>query len=348
MESNNLKKMWLFRSNLRPLENYHSIKDIETFKKECHDFYLLQLIWYLENDYLDEAIVWRLRPLGEDKNIENKHWKINGKWFSQCWVDNFEEALEQNTLSADISFFRGGFPEYDRLTNHKNKRKLGIKLYLGAGQRVYPVYGGQYDRFLFEEEVTFGKITIPFFKTASPNFFYPIPSMGDPIYDICYIANFNQLTYKGQEKFIKQVSNSKFLQSLRIAHIGNSPDIGRKLCQKYDVYNIEFKGWLERYETNLYLNQSKFGLVYSNKTDGCPRVISEILSTGTPLFISDQTRALNYYRCPGVTSFNDADFERTVNVCMNAYSGIKEQMMKSKRRFSMDLICKRNWKEWNK
>jgi len=341
-------KMWLFRSNLRPLENYHSIKDLETFKKECHDFYLLQLIWYLENDYIDEAIVWRLRPKDEHQTIKNKHWKVNGKWFSQCWVDNFSEALEQNTLSAHFSFFRGGFPEYDKLTKHRNKRKLGIKLYLGAGQRLYPKYGGNYDKFLFEEEVTFGKNTVPFYKTAPPNIFYPKISVGDPLFDICYVANFSQLSYKGQEKFIKQISESKYLQSLRIIHLGNKPEIGTALCNKYNVYNIQFKGWVDRDESNNTINSSKFGLVYSNKTDGSPRVISEILSTGTPLFISDQTRALNYYRCPGVISFNDADFERVVKIGIEAYPRIKEQMMKSKRRFSMDLICKRNWEQWNK
>jgi hypothetical protein len=347
MESNNMK-MWLFRSNLRSLESYHSIKDIETFKEECHDFYILQLIWFLENDYIDEAIVWRLRPKDEHKTIKNIHWKVNDKWFSQVWVDDFSEAIEQNTLSTDISLFRGGFPEYDKLTHHRNKRKLGIRLYLGAGQRVYPKYGGQYDKFLFEEEVTFGKNTVPFYKTASPNIFHSIPSAEDPLYDICYISNFSQLSYKGQEKFIQQVGNSKYLQSLRIVHIGNKPEIGISLCLQYNVDNIIFKGWVDRNESNRIINLCKFGLVYSNKTDGCPRVISEILTTGTPLFISDQTRALNYYRCPGVTSFNDADFERTVNVCMNAYSGIKEQMMKSKRRFTMDLICRRNWEQWNK
>ena len=341
-------KMWLFRSNLRPLENYHSIEDIETFKEECHDFYVLQLIWYLENEFIDEGIVWRLRPLSEHKTISNKHWKVNGKWFSQVWVDEFEEALEQNTLATDISFFRGGFPEYDRLTKHKSKHKLGTKLYLGAGQRVYPKYGGKYDKILFEEEVTFGKNSVPFFKTAQSNIFYPKLPMATPLFDICYIANFSQLSYKGQEKFIKQVADSEYLQSLRIVHLGNKPEIGTALCDKYNVYNIQFKGWVDRDESNNIINSSKFGLVYSNQTDGSPRVISEILSTGTPLFISDQTRALNYYRCPGVISFNDADFERVVKVGMEHHFLIKEQAMKSRRRFSMDLICQRNWKEWTK
>jgi len=343
-------KLWLFRSNLRPLESYHSINDLETFKKECHDFYLLQLIWYLENDYLEEAVVWRLKPT--DNKFENKRWRFkNHKHkevaFTQLWINDFSDVYIGGGI-ADISFFRGGFKEYDKLTKHKYSHLLGTKLYLGAGQRTYPQYGGQYDKILIEEETTIRKNTVPFYKTASPNIFYPRVPVGDIIYDICYISNFSQLSYKGQEKFIKQVSDSKYLQSLKIVHLGNNPEIGTQLCNKYNVYNIEFKGWVDRWKANDILNESKFGLVYSNKTDGTPRVITEILSTGTPLFISDQTRVLDYYRCPGVISFNDVDFERCVRIGLEAYTEIKEQAMKSKRLFAMDLICKRNWKNWAK
>jgi len=354
MESKNMK-MWLFRSNLRPLEPYHSIEDIETFKKECHDFYLLQLIWYLENDYIDEAVVWRLRPKDEHQTIKNKHWKVNGKWFSQVWVDNFEECIRDpwfpaRPRKADISFFRGGFPEYDKLTKHKNSDLLGIKLYLGAGQRIYPKHGGEYDKFLIEEEVTFGKNTVPFYKTASPNIFYPRVPMESTIYDLCYIANFSQLSYKGQEQFIKQVSESAYLKSLNIVHLGNKPDIGKKLCRKYNVFNIEFMGWVDKPEVNKIINQSKFGLVYSNKTDGCPRVITEILATCTPCLISENTRLLNYYKGPegGVITFPDNDLESYVSTCLNLIFSITEQALEYKYKISMENICKLNWKNWTK
>jgi len=341
-------KFWLFRSNIRPLENYHSIKDLETFKKECHDFYLLQLIWYLENDYINEAIVWRLRPKDEHQTIKNKHWKINDKWFSQVWVDDFEEALLQGPLKADISFFRGGFPEYDKITKHDNKEKLGLKLYLGAGQRVYPKFGGKYDKFLFEEELSFGKTTMPFYKTANPNIFYPQISVVNNVYDICFISNFTQLRYKGQEQFIKQVSESKYLQSLRIVHVGNKPEIGTQLCSKYNVYNIEFKGWVDKPELNKIINQSLLGLVYSNNTDGCPRVITEILATCTPLLVSENTRLLDYYKRYGVIVFQDKNFEKYVKICMDKIYDITEELILNQSRFSMSSVCKLNWKLWTK
>jgi len=340
-------KMWLFRSNLRPLENYHSIKDLETFKKECHDFYLLQLIWYLENDYIDEAVVWRLKPNNE--NIQDKHWTINNKIFSQCWVDNFDESIEQTTLSTNISFFRGGFPEYDKLTKHKNNKRLGLKLYLGAGQRTYPKYGGNYDKILVEENIN-EKNTMSFYKTANPNIFYPQVPVEPTLYDICYIANFSQLSYKGQEKFIKQISESKYLQSLRIVHLGNKPEVGKKLCSKYSVNNIQFKGWVNKTVVNKILNQSKIGLVYSNKTDGTPRVITEVLSTCTPCLVSENTRLLNYYRGPegGVITFPDDDLESYISTCLGLIFNTTEQAIEYKYKISMENICKLNWKNWTK
>ena len=339
-------KMWLFRSNLKILESYHSANNIEDFKKVCHDFYLLQLIWYLENNYLDEAIVWRLAPPNKDPLKLNKHWKINGKWFSQVWVTNFEEALTQGDLHADISFFRGGFPEYDKLTRHNNKNKLGKKLYLGAGKRTKPIYKGKYDKILFEEESSWNSFEVPFYKTANPSIFYPQELTEEPLYDICYIANFSQWRYKGQEQFIKDIANSKYLQSLRIVHVGNKSEVGESLCKKHKVSNIKFSGWVDRWEINKILNKSKFGLVYSNKNDGCPRVITEVLCSGTPLLISENTRMLEYYQAMGIITFKDNEFSEYVDVAMDASNVIKESSKMHADKISMEQICKLNWAMW--
>ena len=76
-----MKVMWLFRSNIRELEYYHQFTSLEEFKEKCHDFYILQGICYLENDYLDEFIVWRLSP--NFPYIGNSFVLPNGKKFSQ-------------------------------------------------------------------------------------------------------------------------------------------------------------------------------------------------------------------------------------------------------------------------
>ena len=44
------------------------------------------------------------------------------------------------------------------------------------------------------------------------------------------------------EFFVQEISKSKFLKSLRIVHLGNEPDAGKKLTKKYGVSNIEFVG----------------------------------------------------------------------------------------------------------
>ena len=55
--------MWIFRSNIRALEEYHYCKNLDEFEKVCWDFYLLMGLWYLKNHYIEKCTVWRLQPL---------------------------------------------------------------------------------------------------------------------------------------------------------------------------------------------------------------------------------------------------------------------------------------------
>jgi len=106
----------------------------------------------------------------------------------------------------------------------------------------------------------------PFFKTASPDIFrvHPWSKLEKFEYDICWPCNFKQIRYKGQEQFIKAVSKSAYLKSLKIVHCGNQPQVGKNLCKKYGVTNIEFKGEVDRVELCHILNLSKFGLCMSD------------------------------------------------------------------------------------
>jgi hypothetical protein len=98
------KIFWLFRANLRQKESYHELKNLEDFKNNCWDWYLIQGIWFLENNIFDEVVIWRLQP----KEIQNDLvFVINEKKFIQRWVQNFNEVF--NYSKPDISFFRGGF-----------------------------------------------------------------------------------------------------------------------------------------------------------------------------------------------------------------------------------------------
>lgn len=287
-----MKTFWLFRTNLRQYEYYHSIDNLEQFKKQCHDFYLLMGIWMLENTELEEFVVWRLvkEQSGHAKYSGRKEFEVNGKKFIQLFVDDFNDCFQfEQFPRPDITLFRGGFPDYGKITK-ANPNYFGLKLYLGAGQRVFPKYGGIYDKILVEDERDMNPNfdCIPFYKTANPNIFYPMDL--EKKWNICWPCNFSQEKYKGQEWFIKQVAKSDYLKSLKILHVGNVPKRGRDLCKKYGVNNIVFKGWVTRPELNEYLNQSNLGLVTSNELDGSPRILTEILCTGIPVGIRYETR----------------------------------------------------------
>ena len=148
--------------------------------------------------------------------------KIDGKKFIQRWVSNFNEVFKYDP--PKISFFRGGFPEYCKITN-TNPDYLGKKLYLGAGRRVYPQYGGKYDLILLESEQDGkdGYKTAPFYKTANSEIFKPIDIPKK--YNLCWICNFAQIRHKGQEFFINEVSKSPHLKELAIIHVGNKQEV---------------------------------------------------------------------------------------------------------------------------
>ena len=55
-----MKEFHLYRSNIKHEEYYHSFNNLEEFKLKCHDFYLLQGIYFLENGIFDRCIIYRL------------------------------------------------------------------------------------------------------------------------------------------------------------------------------------------------------------------------------------------------------------------------------------------------
>lgn len=338
-----MRRFWLFRSNIRSLEYYHKFKDLEIFKKKCHDFYMLFPIWLLENNYFDEVSIWRLGDYVRDDIV----FSINGKKFIQRWVRNFAQTLKYP--SPQISIWRGGFEEYDAIIK-LHPEHFGTKLYLGTGRRTYPQYGGKYNWILQEDERDFikGKKCLPFYKTASPEIFHPIPN-SKVKWDICWPCNFNQIKYKGQREFIEMIAQCPTLRKYKIIHCGNKPEVGKKLCRKFKVDNIEFRGHVTRPELNRILNASKFGLNLSNLHDGCPRVSTEILMSSTPLLVKDTVRLLNYFKGRGVIEINDASIVSKLAQGMREYSKIKLNILQAiKNEFSFDIINQKNIDLWKK
>lgn len=338
-----MKSLWIFRSNIRDLEYYHRYIFLQEFKEKCHDFYLLQGIFYLECGLVDEVIIWRLQP---EKKVKDIVFNIHSKKFIQKFVDDFSECLK--FPKPFITLWRGGFSEYDKLTKKHHKFFGPRSLYLGAGRRLFPQYGGKYDVILLEDERDFDKSfkCLPFYKTANPKIFRTTFSSKE--YDVCWTCNFSQIRHKGQEFFISSVSKSKFLKSLKIVHAGNKPEVGRKLCKKYNVNNVEFKGWLGRSDLNMILNGSRIGIVTSNQVDGCPRVSTEILMSGTPLLVREETRLLSYYKKNGVVEFSSKNVSEKVKTILSNYGNYYTELQASiEGGLSLNIICRMNWKLWN-
>lgn len=341
-----MRRFWLFRSNLIPLEYYHNYKDLQTFEKNCHDYYMLLPLWLLQHDYFDEVTIWRLTKTDKPPII----FDVNGKKYIQRWVTNFHETF--NYTSPDISFWRGGFKEYDQVTKDKPLH-FGLKLYLGAGRRQFSQYGGIYDSFLIEDERDF-RISykcIPFYKTASPHIFYPFKKKVDILWDICWPCNFIQLKYKGQEFFIKQIAQNPTLKQLKIVHCGNKPEVGKRIAKENGVKNIEFLGSVDRPKLNRILNSSKFGLNLSNMKDGCPRISTEILMSGTPLILRNSVRLLNEYKKEGmgVINISDKNIIKKIIRGMNNYILYKNQVLSSiSNELSFDNTNQKNINRWKK
>jgi len=339
-----MNNFWLFRSNIKHLEYYHKYDNLEDFERNCHDFYMLFPIWLLREGHFDSVVIWRLSDNPPKEIVFN----VDGHAYIQRWVRNFSEVLKYP--KPGMSFFRGGFKEYDTLTR-ENPNSFGLAIYLATGRRIYSQWGGKYGLYVQEDPGDFrkDKKCQPFFKTASPDVFrlYPWFKTDAWKYDICWPCNFKQIRYKGQEQFIKAVSKSAYLKSLKIVHCGNQPQVGKNMCKKYSVSNIEFKGEVDRTELCRVLNMSKFGLCMSNKNDGCPRVVTEILMSGTPLFLSDQTRLLPYYKKRGVIEVNDNNISEKIREGLAYFPRYKQDVMKAiKTTLSFDTICQKNIDIW--
>lgn len=337
-----MKSFWLFRSNLKSLEYYHQYDNLEEFVKNCHDYYMLLGIWLLKKGYMDSVVVWRLSNIP----MLDINFTVNGRLYSQKWVKNFDETFKYP--KASMSLFRGGFPEYNTVVN-ENRQHFGKTLYLGTGKRTYPSYGGSYDVYLQEDQKDFQTVRtcLPFYKTASPEIFYPIPKTKIE-YDICWPANFTQHKYKGQEFFMNVVGHCPKLKKLKIIHCGNKPEVGKRMAKKYNVSNIKFVGSVDRPTLNEYLNKSRFGLCLSNRQDGCPRVATEILMSGTPMILRKMTRLLPYFRKTGVVGVNDNNIIKNIMTALQNQTKLKLDLQEAiKTTLSFNQICQKNIDLWN-
>jgi glycosyltransferase involved in cell wall biosynthesis len=339
-----MRSFWLFRSDITHLEYYHNYKDLQTFEKKCHDYYLLLPLWLLKNSYFDEVVIWRLTK----KDLPDIIFDIDGKKFIQRWVRNLNQTYDYP--KPEISFFRGGFVVYDQVTKEKPKQ-FGLKLYLGAGKRITSQWGGKYDTYLMEDQRDFSKAkkTIPFYKTASPEIFKPLDNVTKD-WHFCWPCNFTQINYKGQAFFMDIIGSCHHLKNMKFVHCGNKPEVGKRMAKERGIKNIEFVGLVDREKLNEILNRSFFGLNMSNQRDGCPRISTEILMSGTPLIIRETARLLPFFKeGSSVIDCNEQTIMRRLRDGINSRDRFKKNALQGRENiYSFEKVNKKNYKIWEK
>jgi NurA-like 5'-3' nuclease len=101
-------------------------------------------------------------------------------------------------------------------------------------------------------------------------------------------------------------------------------------------------GEVNRPRLNEILNLSAFGLNMSNQVDGCPRVSTEVLMSGTPLIVRGTVRLLNYYKKRGVIEINESNF---VNKIMSAFKNYDQHRKEIREAIQGDLSFETNNKK---
>ena len=347
-----MKILYLFRSNLKNLEYYHSYNTIEDFEKYCHDFYLLMPLEFLKMGVFDKVYIWRLsdkkRPDIEFKVKNEKGSK--GLFIQKFSLNKFKDVFKYD--KPDVSIFRGGFKEYDNLIN-MNKSFFGKSFYLGASRRFHPSYGGIYDYILYESENDLYDNKKEnykykrFFKTVNPKVFYPIKK-NEILFDVVWPWKYTSDFRKGEKFLLESISKHDGLKQLRFFHCGNEPKKAERLFNKYGVKNIQCEGNYHYLKMVNILNNGFCGLVTSDKEDGCPRLSTEIISCGTPLVIRDKTRILEYYKGDGFLQYYDAEsLYNQIIYSIKHYNEIRKKIINRLHNdLSLRKICEMNLKEW--
>ena len=344
-----MKIFYLFRSDIKHLEYYHSYITLDEFKNKCHDFYLLMPLEFLKMGVFDKAIIWRLTDVKRDDIVfKFKNEKGKEVQFIQKFCKSFNCAFDMDR--PNVSLFRGGFKEYDILVN-KVPGFFGKTLYLGASRRFNPSFGGKYDIILYESELDLelkmdnDQIYKRFFKTANSKIFYSLNKQ--PTYDIIWPWKYTSDHRKGELFFLESIKNHPGLQSLKIYHCGNEPKKAKKLFDKYGVNNIVCDDIKHYHDMNEILNNGVCGLMTSDKEDGCPRLSTEIMSCCIPLLIRNKTRILDYYQGYGNITYNNPNdlYSKFIFIKENRVDIINHLKKRLESELSMRKMCEMNIEE---
>ena len=248
-------------------------------KKDCSDFWVLLMEAMTGKRDQTKILYW-----GGERDF---HWS---DYFTITWTPTFKKY--RHRLIPDVIFFRGGFPEYNKI--YKLFPEV-LKIFYGAGIRTIP--DRFYDLVLVDDSRDVPKVIEKFPKSrvevwskpAADPFFYPHDVEKE--FDVCYVANGGQAEIKRIPWVYKTVP-----KDLKVLHLGFK-------SRHKPPKNVTCKRVLHKNMAKE-ISRCKVGIVPYSSYDSGPRVIPEMLACGLGVVVSNSTRHSDYGWLIRTTMFN--------------------------------------------
>lgn len=228
-------------------------------------------------------------------------------------VERFARLKFADLNPPQVLFVRGPFKEYQRFVRACDEKSF--KIYYPAGEKFTPPKEfGHFDLVFADDERHLGSLkrkgfrAALFKKPAAPCF---VPKGLDKQWDVCFIANGSQVRHKGWGTFRRLV---EACPDLKFVNVGLKNE---KIIKQFrELPNVFWAGWHRREQIPEFMNQSKVGLVLSNKKDGSPRVIQEYIACGTPIVVRSKTACSGLY-INRATGFRASNFDEIIHMARN-------------------------------
>lgn len=254
-------------------------------KTKKDDLYVLLAQGLIDNLVVTEAdLVWI------DSNQHQEIYQLTSK-IRILIFNNVNQAKKYfKNKYYKYNFVRANYKEFSEITKELKSEK---NIFYAADPEYWPTYWHKnYFNLIFVDEksqITSGQIKYPQSKIAildkpiNTKIFYPTKE--NKLYDICYIANF--VFWKKHDFLFSVLDKIARGKSIKLICVGKT--FGRDseiniAAWKYHI-NLELKNSLSATQVAKIINQSKFGVIVSEK-DANPRTIGETLACNVPLIIN--------------------------------------------------------------
>jgi glycosyltransferase involved in cell wall biosynthesis len=281
MSENKILFLWTYRGLISNLAKTNIINP----KTKEDDLYITLAKGLIKNKIVSGAdLIWI------DKNLKEEMFTISKNINIYIFKSVASAKKSFKNKKYKLLFVRSNISEFSDLSKPITAEK---KIFYSADSEYYPTYWKQnYFDLIFVDE----KSQIPLGKKKHPKTKFSIlnkpvntkifkPLKTKKIYDICYIGNF--VPWKKHDLLFSALDKIPGSNKIKLVCVGKT--FGRDseisiAAWKYHV-NLELKGGLSKKEVVKIINQSKFGIIVSEK-DANPRTITEQLACNIPLVVN--------------------------------------------------------------